>query len=506
MDAEATHHITEEERADEVWEDESPAAVAAQPSPGARVLHNEHPVGLDDTGWRVERDSLGEVRVPADRYWGAQTERSRQHFAIGTSRMPLEIIHAYGLIKEAAAVSNARLGQLPQERADAIVAACRELSAGQLDGEFPLSVFQTGSGTHTHANVNEVIAHRSTQILGISFGDPRAIHPSDDVNLGQSSNDTFITAMHLAAIRSLHETLLPALAGLIDELHAKATSWAQVPKIGRTHLMDATRLTVGQEWSGYTASLTATRRNVIASLHDLYELAMGGTAVGTGVGASAGFSDMAIAELASLTGYPLRRAEDHFGAQSTLDAMVRSHAALKSVAVTLFKIANDLRWLSSGPRHGLAELTPPPLEPGSTMMPGKVNPTQAEAMLMVCIQVMGNDVIASHAGAEGNFELNAFRPVLAHAYFQSAQLLADAARSMGRYYIANLDLGPSVLPDGAPDDRVTQVTLLAQRVGHERAASIAQHAVEHQTDALSQALEEGVPSPLVEEIRRLLPL
>ena len=503
MGATKSHRVTEEELADEVWEDESPAAAGthqgkASPSPSADTRTER-----SATGWRTERDGLGEIEVPTERLWGAQTERSRRHFAIGTLRMPLEVVHAYGWVKQAAAITHARMGLLPPERADAIAAACQELTRGQLDDEFPLGVFQTGSGTHTHANVNEVLAHRASQILRAKTGTATAIHPSDEVNLGQSTNDTFVTTMHLAAIHTLHESVLPALGGLVNDLQAKAAQWATIPKSGRTHLMDATSLTVGQEWSGYAASLDASRRHVIASMHDLHELAMGGTAVGTGLGASAGFAEDVIAELASLTGYPLRRANDHFGAQSTLDAMVRSHGSLKSVAVTLFKIANDLRWAASGPRHGLGEFLPPELEPGSTMMPGKVNPAQAEAVLMVCIQVFGNDVIAAHAGAEGNFELNAFRPVTAHSYFQSAQLLSDASRSLGHFYVSRLELGPRLLSDKATSNPVEQATLLAQQVGHEVAARIARHAAARGNDVLSEALEEGVPLELIDRIRAL---
>ena len=503
MSAAHPHSVTDEELADEVWEDESPAATRTRIEGDTPTPWGYASVESSAMGWRTERDGLGDMKVPADRLWGAQTERSRRHFAIGTLRMPLEVIHAYGWVKQAAAITHARMGLLLPERADAIASACQELTRGQLNDEFPLGVFQTGSGTHTHANVNEVLAHRASQILRAKTGTATAIHPSDEVNLGQSTNDTFVTTMHLAAIHTLHESVLPALSGLVNDLQAKAAQWATIPKSGRTHLMDATSLTVGQEWSGYAASLDTSRRHVIASMHDLHELALGGTAVGTGLGASAGFAEDVIAELASLTGYPLRRANDHFGAQSTLDAMVRSHGSLKSVAVTLFKIANDLRWAASGPRHGLGELLPPELEPGSTMMPRKVNPAQAEAVLMVCIQVFGNDVIAAHAGAEGNFELNAFRPVTAHSYFQSAQLLSDASRSLGHFYVSRLELGPRLLSDKATSNPVEQATLLAQQVGHEVAARIARHAAARGNDVLSEALEEGVPLELIDRIRAL---
>lgn len=503
MSAKLPHGVPDEEFADEVWQDESPAAANSESGAVVRSQASDTLSAHATADTRTERDSLGMIQVPGDRLWGAQTERNRQHFAIGSLLMPLDVIHAYGWVKRAAATANYRLGLLPQERADAIVFACNELTSGALDDHFPLGVFQTGSGTHTHANVNEVIAHRATQILHSRGGSSTvtAIHPSDEVNLGQSTNDTFVTALHLGALRAHHESVLPALGVLVHELQAKAAIWALIPKIGRTHLMDATTLTVGQEWSGYAATLTASRRHVIASMHDLHELALGGTAVGTGLGAPAGFAEVAIAELTSLTGYPLRQAHDHFGAQSTLDAMVRSHGSLKSVAVTFFKIANDLRWLGSGPRHGLGEFIPPELEPGSTMMPGKVNPAQAEAAMMVCVQVMGNDVIASHAGSEGNFELNAFRPVLAHAYFQSTRLLSDAAQAFAQFFVKRLELNWRRMRKEGTSNPMDLATLLGQQVGHELAARIAHQAAARGTDILAEALNEGIPPGLIDQIR-----
>lgn len=446
-------HPTAEEYAQEVWEDEAPTAAATE---RARQLHAHD-------AWRTERDSLGEINVPASCLWGAQTQRSLEHFAIGTERMPIRLIHAYAQVKEAAARANLELGALPTEMAEAIVRASREIAAGLLDDHFPLSVFQTGSGTHTNSNLNEVIANRAKQ-----FG--QSLHPNDHVNASQSTNDTFVTAMHVAAVTALNEMTFPGLNGLIDELSSRATQWKYIPKAGRTHLMDATSITMGEEWSGYASALEASRRALAASLDDLYEVAFGGTAVGTGLNAPSEFAELAIRHLAQITGQPFRRAQNPFSAQSTLDALVRSHAALKSVAVTLFKIANDLRWMVSGPRHGLHELVLPEHEAGSSIMPGKVNPTQAEAAMMVCLQVIGQDTVVSMAGAEGNFELNAFRPVVISNYLRSARLLADASWSLGRWFIHDLELEYRTLDRERAQDDVTQFTKLAKEVGYEEAA------------------------------------
>ncbi|HEY1347430.1 MAG TPA: class II fumarate hydratase, partial [Streptosporangiaceae bacterium] len=339
------------------------------------------PIGLDATGMRREFDSLGEVEVPASRYWGAQTQRSLAHFSIGRDRMPKEVYHAYGYVKKAAALVNARDGRLPAWKGQLIQRVCDEVIGGALDEEFPLHVFQTGSGTHTNMNVNEVISNRCIQLAGGTLGSQQPVHPNDDVNMSQSTNDTFPTAMHIAAYRMTTDRTLPALRRLRDAIEHNAQKWAGVVKVGRTHLEDATPLTVGQEWSGYAGALDDAIAEVEHTAHGLLQLAMGGTAVGTGLNAPPGFDEAVAAELASMTGAPFRAAPNKFTAQGTLDQMVRAHGGLKAAAVTLFKIANDLRWLGSGPRTGIGELILPSNEPGSSIMPGKVNPTQAEAVM-----------------------------------------------------------------------------------------------------------------------------
>lgn len=487
-----------EEFAREVWEDESPAVRDPVPPP---LRLRRVRVGLPSGGWRTERDSLGDISVPAGHYWGAQTQRSLEHFPIGTERMPLELIHSLARVKQACAMANAEIGGLDAVKARAIVTACREIAQGLLDDEFPLKVFQTGSGTHTNANVNEVLANRANQLLGAEPGARAPVHPSDDVNMSQSTNDTFVTAMHVAAVDALESLVLPSLAYLEGEIGDKAGEWATVPKVGRTHLMDATRLTVGDEWSGYAASLAAAGRHVLATVEDLYEVALGGTAVGTGLNAPTGFAELATAELSAITGRPFRTASNAFSAQSTLDALVRSHAALKSLAVTLYKIVNDLRWMASGPDHGLHELVLPEREAGSTMMPGKVNPTQAEATMMACLRVFGNDVTVGMAGAEGNFELNAFRPVAASAYLDSARVLADAMRCLGRFLVHDLELHATSMDDG-----VTVVTTLARHIGYDRAAKLAREARAHGVDVLTEAGMSGLDPAMIEETRSELGL
>ncbi len=492
-----------QELADEIWEDESPAAARTPGDTGNDMRPLPPPIGLEPGGRRRESDSLGGTYVASDRYWGAQTQRSLEHFAIGSDHMPIELIHAYALVKEAAALANAELGELEFELADAIVTACHEIARGELDDHFPLSVYQTGSGTHTNANVNEVIANRAGQLLGAEVGSHWPIHPNNHVNMSQSTNDTFVTAMHVAAVAALHDRLLPALSQLRDDLDAKAQSWMDVPKPGRTHLMDATPLTVGQEWSGYVAALEASRRHVIASLHDLYEVSLGGTAVGTGANAPDGYTETAVSHLAMLTGYPYRQAANAFAAQATVDAVVRSHASLKAVAVTLFKIANDIRWMASGPRYGLGELVLPELEPGSSIMPGKVNPSQAEAMMMACLQVMGNDVTVAQAGAEGNFELNAFRPLVASNYLQSTRLLADASHSFATHLIRLLALDDHLVQGPTLHQDVGFVTALAKQVGYDRAAQIARGARAHGVDVLVEAAQAGIDRSVVDEALRM---
>src|SRR5215467_7646239 len=373
------------------------------------------PIGLNATGMRQEFDSLGTVEVPANRYWGAQTQRSLKHFNIGNDRMPKEVYHAYGYVKKAAAVINTRAGRLPAWKGELIERVCDEVISGALDEEFPLYVFQTGSGTQSNMNVNEVISNRCIQLAGGTLGSQQPVHPNDHVNMGQSSNDTFPTAMHIAAYTMAEGKTIPALRRLRDATERNSKKWAGVVKIGRTHLEDATPLTVGQEWSGYTGALD--------------------DAIAEALNAPAGFGEQVAAEIAAMTGASFQTADNKFTAQGTLDRMVRAHGGLKAAAVTLFKIANDVRWLGSGPRTGLHELILPSNEPGSSIMPGKVNPTQAEAMLMVAIDVFAADVAVTMAGAEGNFELNAFRPVVISHYLHSAQNIADVCNHFRQFMI-----------------------------------------------------------------------
>jgi len=392
---------------------------------------NDHPVmqdlpiGLSATGTREEFDSMGTMEVPANTYYGAQTARSLQHFAIGNDRMPKPVYHAYGVVKKACALVNQEAGRLPCWKADAILRAADEAIAGQLDEHFPLYVWQTGSGTQSNMNVNEVLSNRAIQLLGGTLGSQQPVGPNDDVNMGQSSNDTFPTAMHIAAVEILDAQLLPQVDKLAACIEGKAAGWMHVVKTGRTHLEDATPLTVGQEWSGYAAQLRACIAEIEHSRLGLYELAVGGTAVGTGLNAPKGFSVAVAKKIAALTGKPFVTAPNKFMAQGSLDAMVRAHAALRSLAVSLMKIANDMRWLGSGPRCGLGELKLPANEPGSSIMPGKVNPTQCEAIVMIAIQVLGDDSGVAFAGSQGNFELNAMRPIIINNFLHSATILAD---------------------------------------------------------------------------------
>lgn len=449
------------------------------------------PIGIDASGWRTDHDTLGEVDVPADRYWGPQTQRSLEHFAIGTERMPIEVIRAYGYVKRAAAEANLHAGVLSPAKCSAIRRACQEIVAGDLDDHFPLFVYQTGSGTHTNANVNEVIANRGNQLLDGQVGSNTPLHPNDDVNMSQSSNDTFVTAMHVAAFDTIARHTLPALLALTEAIDVKVREWADVVKIGRTHLMDATPITVGQEWSGYHATITVASDELGRAADELLAVALGGTAVGTGLNAPAGFTISAVEQLAELTGYPFYPADNPFAAQSSLDAMVRVHAALKAVAVALFKFANDMRWLGSGPRSGLQELRLPANEPGSTIMPGKVNPTQAEAMLQVCIQVMALDVAVGMAGAEGNFELNAFRPLVIANTLTSAHLIADTCTHSARHLVDGMQLNTEQIARNV-DHAVMLVTALVPVIGYEQAAAIAHHAIEHGTGLREAALDHGV--------------
>ncbi len=453
-----------------------------------RVL--DLPVGTGQTGLRRETDSLGEIEVPADHYWGAQTQRSLVHFSIGGDRMPIGVYRAYGYVKKAAALVNARDGLLPPWKADLIARVCDEIIAGQLDAEFPLFVWQTGSGTQSNMNVNEVVSNRAIQLVGGTLGSKRPIHPNDHVNMSQSSNDTFPSAMHIAIALELHDRLLPAIEGLRDAFRAQARTWADVVKIGRTHLQDATPLTVGQEWSGYAAQLDDALALVRASLPGLYRLALGGTAVGTGLNAPANFDRDTCAEIARLTGHPFVPAPNKFAAQASADAVVAASGALRALAVSLIKIANDLRWLGSGPRAGLHELVLPPNEPGSSIMPGKVNPTQEEAMIMVGIQVIGHDTAVGLAGALGNFELNTMRPVIVNNVLHSARILGDAATMLRRYSIEGIRLDEARIGRYV-EDSLMLVTALSPVIGYDKAAAIAHHALEHHTSLREAALASG---------------
>jgi fumarate hydratase, class II len=457
------------------------------------------PIGLDAKGTRTETDSLGSVEVPADHYWGAQTQRSLIHFDIGDDRMPKPVYHAYGYVKKAAAVVNARAGRLPRWKAEVIARVADEVTRGELDSEFPLYVWQTGSGTQSNMNVNEVIANRAIQLLGGRLGSKDPVHPNDDVNMGQSSNDTFPTAMHIAALRAVDGGLLPAVRRLRDATERRSRQWADVVKIGRTHLEDATPLTVGQEWSGYVGQLDDAGEHLATTLRGLRRLAIGGTAVGTGLNAPPGFADDVAAELATLTGASLVSAPNKFTAQGSLDALVRTSAALRTLATALFKFANDMRWLGSGPRTGLGELVLPANEPGSSIMPGKVNPTQAEAMLMVCVQVVGNDTAVSMAGAEGNFELNAFRPIVINNVLHSARILADACDHFRAYLVEGARLNQAQLRKNI-DNSLMMVTALSPVIGYDHASRIAHRALEENLTLRDAAIRSGVSETLFDRV------
>jgi fumarate hydratase class II len=448
------------------------------------------PIGLAATGTRQETDSMGAIDVPADRYWGAQTQRSLIHFSIGDDKMPKAVYHAYGYVKKAAAIVNGRDGRLPGWRAQLIERVADEVIAGQLDENFPLYVWQTGSGTQSNMNVNEVISNRAIQLVGGVLGSKTPVHPNDHVNMGQSSNDTFPTAMHIAAVQVVHEKLLPSVQALRQAIAAKAAQWRDVVKIGRTHLEDAVPLTVGQEWSGYAHQLAQATERVTASVHGLHELAAGGTAVGTGLNAPAGFAEAIAAEIAAETGYPFRTAANKFAAQGGLDAMVGASAGLRALAVPLMKIANDIRWLASGPRCGLGELILPANEPGSSIMPGKVNPTQCEAMVMVCIQVLSEDSAIAFAGSQGNFELNAMRPVIIANFLHSATILADACGKLHQYCIEDTELRRDQI-DRYVNRSLMLVTALSPVIGYDNASAIAHRANDQGTTLREAALASG---------------
>ncbi|MBV8473512.1 MAG: class II fumarate hydratase [Hyphomicrobiales bacterium] len=448
------------------------------------------PIGIDAAGERVETDSMGAIPVPANRYWGAQTQRSLEHFSIGDDHMPKAIYHAYGVVKKAAALVNAAEGRLPSELCDAIVAAADEVIAGKLDTEFPLYVWQTGSGTQSNMNVNEVISNRAIQLLGGKLGSKSPVHPNDHVNMGQSSNDSFPTAMHIAMLTEIDDRLLPSLQRLGDEIASKARRWMDVVKIGRTHLEDAVPLTVGQEWSGYAAQLEDALELVRANRAGLYKLAAGGTAVGTGLNAPPGFAEQIAAKIAELTSKPFVTAPNKFAAQGSLDAMVAAMAALRQVAVVLMKVANDMRWLASGPRCGLGELILPENEPGSSIMPGKVNPTQCEAMVMVCIQVLGEDAAVAFAGSQGNFELNAMRPIIINNALHSARILGDAAEKFRKYSVAGTELDEKKI-EAYVERSLMLVTALSPVIGYDKASAIAHKANDEGTTLREAALASG---------------
>jgi fumarate hydratase class II len=458
-------------------------------NPPHRALH-EVPIGTGASGLRHETDSMGGIDVPAEHYWGAQTQRSLVHFAIGDDRMPKSVYHAYGYVKKAAALVNAEAGRLARWKADAIVRAADEAIAGKLDAEFPLYVWQTGSGTQSNMNLNEVLSNRAIQLLGGELGSKAPVHPNDDVNMAQSSNDTFPTAMHIAAALELSRHLFPSVEQLIRVIEARADAWKDVVKIGRTHLEDAVPLTVGDEWSGWAAQLRDATENVRSSLTGLHRLAAGGTAVGTGLNAPPGFAEQIAAKLAELTGLPFRTAPNKFAAQGSLDAMVAAMAALRGLAVSLMKIANDMRWLASGPRCGLAELVLPANEPGSSIMPGKVNPTQCEAMVMICIQVIGEDTAVAVAGSQGNFELNAMRPIIINDFLHSARILADGCDKFRRFSVEGTDLDRSRIAE-LVDRSLMLVTALSPVIGYDKASAIAHGALARGTTLKEAALKSG---------------
>ncbi len=434
---------------------------------------------------RIETDSMGEIQVPADKYWGAQTQRSLHHFNIGRDIMPKEITHAFGLLKKAAALTNLELGKLSQAKADLIIQAANEVSSGSLDAHFPLHVWQTGSGTQSNMNANEVISNRAIEIAGGKMGSKSPVHPNDDVNMSQSSNDTFPTAMHIAATLAFQHKLIPAVRTLRDGLAAKMNAFQDIVKIGRTHLQDAVPLTLGQEFSGYVAQLDACLLRIDKVMPELYELALGGTAVGTGLNTLPQFAVKSAAHIADLTGLPFVTAPNKFAALASHEALVMAHSVLKTLACALMKIANDLRWLGSGPRCGLGELILPENEPGSSIMPGKVNPTQAEAMTMVCAQVIGNDTTVAVADSQGNFELNVFKPVIIFNVLHSLNLLADTCLSFQEFCVEDLTVNRPMI-DYYVQNSLMLVTALNQHIGYDKAAKIAKTA-HHDNISLQEA-------------------
>jgi fumarate hydratase class II len=446
--------------------------------------------GMSERGAvRVESDSMGNIEVPADKYWGAQTQRSLIHFDIGDDRMPREMIRALGLLKKAAALVNQDLGKLPAEKADLIVRACDEVIEGKLDEHFPLRVWQTGSGTQTNMNANEVISNRAIELAGGVMGSKQPIHPNDHVNMSQSSNDTFPTAMYIAAAEQL-SALVPEVQRLQEAIEAKAGEFADVVKIGRTHLQDATPLTVGQEMSGWANLVERDIKRLKMVLPELCELAIGGTAVGTGLNAHPEFAERAAAKIAELSGLPFRSHPNKFAALSAHDEIVFASGALKTLACSLMKIANDIRWLASGPRAGLGELILPENEPGSSIMPGKVNPTQSEAMTMVAVQVFGNDAAIGFAGSQGNFELNVFKPVMIHNLLHSIRLLRDASHGFVAYAVSGIELNRPQI-DAHLRNSLMLVTALNPHIGYDRAAQVAKNAHKKGISLRESAVELG---------------
>ncbi|MDP6532326.1 MAG: class II fumarate hydratase [Candidatus Marinimicrobia bacterium] len=424
---------------------------------------------------RKEKDSMGTIEVPSDKYYGAQTQRSFENFKIGGESFPREFIRAYGILKKAAALVNQSYGDLNDDIADAISKAADEVIEGKLDDHFPLVVWQTGSGTQTNMNVNEVISNRAIEIMGGELGSKNPVHPNDHVNMSQSTNDTFPTAINIAAVESITHHLVPAISGLMQSLAAKAKAFDSIVKLGRTHLQDATPLSLGQEFSGYASQLEHGLSRIDKALDHCYELAMGGTAVGTGINSRKGFAEKVASEIADSTGLPFCSAPNKFEALGAQDSIVELSSALKTLAGSLFKIANDIRWLASGPRGGFGELNLPENEPGSSIMPGKVNPTQCEAMTMVCTQVMGNDVTVSVAGASGNFELNVYRPVLAYNILQSVRLLGDACDSFTKHCVDGIEANEAGIEKNLRDSLML-VTALNPHIGYEKAAEVAKKA------------------------------
>src|SRR5262250_1567511 len=437
---------------------------------------------------RTESDSMGKIEVPMDRYYGAQNARSLIHFAIGKDIMPGELIRSFGILKKAAALVNRDLGKLTEEKCNLIIQAADEVISGKLNEHFPLRIWQTGSGTQTNMNVNEVISNRAIQIAGGEMGTKKPIHPNDDVNMSQSSNDTFPAAMHIAAATETARRMLPAVKKLRDVLHAKSMEFSDIVKIGRTHLQDATPLTLGQEFSGYVNLLDRDGGRVAVALDGLYDLAIGGTAVGTGLNAHPEFAERAARKIAELTGLPFRSHPNKFAALSAHDEIVFASGALKTLAASLMKVANDVRWLASGPRCGLGELTLPENEPGSSIMPGKVNPTQAEALTMVCVQTMGNDAAIGFAGSQGNFELNVFKPVMIFNYLHSVELLADVCNSFVEHCVQGIEVNRDKI-DEYVKNSLMLVTALSPKIGYDSAAKVA-HTAHHEKISLREAAEK----------------